>query len=296
MSIIEETTFKFEEHTGPGDFKQDIKNVANGLIECPQCPKTFKTKSGLRKHKKTKHIEITPEPEPESEPELEPKMTEEIKQKFVDMEYNEEDYKEDYEAYGDEYYKDDEPLEEEEVDLDEYEYVNPKEQKKEVEYEKNMKNGIYNKDDDEQDELLKLRDQFKKLVLNNNININEKCTTNNDFERIDKMNVEELKSRIIMAKHSFSKSIDKKITDNCLSMVNLIVGSALGCLEELQYEVEKNIILSEATNKVISQEILIHIDPKLKMAGLYSIDVATAFKKAKLKKKENETEEKLEIV
>lgn len=149
---------------------------------------------------------------------------------------------------------------------------------------------------DEDQALMKIREELKILVLNNNINLDDNFS-NPDFDRIDRMGLEELKTRIIFAKHSLSKNMNKKISDNVLGVANLIVGSALGCLEELQYEVERDVVLRDATNSVISSEILCYISPHIKMSGLYCINLATAYKKASLKVKiiDEDDEEKINI-
>jgi len=131
----------------------------------------------------------------------------------------------------------------------------------------------------------KLQNELKQLYMNNPSSVNlNKPLYFTDIEVINQMSIEELQMRIIDAKLTFSKKLDMKVSDTALTLTNQVVGGLLGCIDELEQEVQKDEILREATKDLLSFKILNHIPMELKVSGLYSLNVATAVKKSKLRK------------
>jgi hypothetical protein len=145
---------------------------------------------------------------------------------------------------------------------------------------------------------MKLQNELKTLVLNNPTSIDlTKEVGYNHLESIYNMDVNELEARIFDAKLTFNKKIDSKVADSALSLTNQIVGGLLGCVNELEYEVSKDEILREATKDLLSFRILNYIPIEMKVSGLYSLNVATAMKKNKLKiQKQKELLKSQEII
>jgi len=170
------------------------------------------------------------------------------------------------------------PVEEEEESEAETEYYDEEQQEQQEQYrEPNM--------DDERVLRYKLQNELKQLYMNNpsSVNLNKPLYIT-DIEVINQMSIEELQMRIIDAKLTFSKKLDMKVSDTALTLTNQVVGGLLGCIDELEQEVQKDEILREATKDLLSFKILNHIPMELKVSGLYSLNVATAVKKSKLRK------------
>jgi hypothetical protein len=110
------------------------------------------------------------------------------------------------------------------------------------------------------------------------------------FQAINTMSVEELKARIFQAKRDLSSKTDLKISDSALGLVNLFVGNMLGCLDELQEEVNKDVLLRETVKDTLSINLLSKIPPQLKVTGLYAMNVGTAISKARSKNNVVDTE------
>lgn len=129
----------------------------------------------------------------------------------------------------------------------------------------------------------KLRMELEQLVMSNPMIDLSKPVSTNMFEQISSMNKDELKARIFAAKREFNGKLDMKISDAGLSVMNIVVGGMLGCVEELQEEIDKDIILREATRDMLSMGILSKIPPQIKVSGLYAVDLGLAVQKRRAK-------------
>lgn len=133
-------------------------------------------------------------------------------------------------------------------------------------------------------ELQHLRNELLQILMSNpNIDLKSPIELT-PFQAINSMSVEELKARIFQAKRELSSKTDLKISDSALGLVNLFVGNMLGCLDELQEEVNKDILLRETVKDTLSINLLSRIPPQLKVTGLYAMNVGTAMSKARSKK------------
>ena len=132
-------------------------------------------------------------------------------------------------------------------------------------------------------ELKKLREELENLVMSNPMLDLSKTVNTNVFEQIHDMTKEELKARIFQAKREFNGKLDMKISDAGLTVVNLVVGNMLGCVEELQEEVDKDIVLREATRDMLSMGFLSKIPPQIKVSGLFAVDLGLAIQKRRAK-------------
>lgn len=130
-------------------------------------------------------------------------------------------------------------------------------------------------------EILKLRNELLNIIMNNpSFDIGKPINTT-PFERINQMGLEELKARIFDAKRTLSSKTDLSISDNILTLVNMVVGRVLNCIEELETTVKNDIVLRETVKDALSMTILSKIPPQMKVGALYSIDVAKAMQKRK---------------
>jgi uncharacterized C2H2 Zn-finger protein len=130
------------------------------------------------------------------------------------------------------------------------------------------------------DNIQKLRDELLNLCVNNNIDLN-KPINNNFTEKINSMSVDELKMRIIQAKKVLNDKMDYKLSNQILNISNLIIGKFLNCLDELNTEVEKDLLLKDSVKSVCSESILNKLTPTTKIGALYSLNIASAMNKAK---------------
>ena len=140
--------------------------------------------------------------------------------------------------------------------------------------------------DDEFDtdaEFKRLRKELESIILNNpNIDLDTKVNTS-VLQKINNMSIDELKARIFNAKRELNSHLDSKISDGALNIVNQIVGRMLNCVDELETEVMKDNLLRQSAKELLSMNILSMIPSQIKVAGLYSVDVATAISKKKSK-------------
>lgn len=128
-----------------------------------------------------------------------------------------------------------------------------------------------------------LRSELQNLLLNNpSLNIDEPVNTTS-FEKINNMTPDELRARIFNAKRSLNNRLDHKISDGTLSFCNQIVGRLLGCVEELEEEIRNDEMLRDSTKELLSFNLLSKIPVNIKVAGLYSIDVASALNKKRVR-------------
>lgn len=133
-------------------------------------------------------------------------------------------------------------------------------------------------------ELQSLRNELLQILMSNpNIDLKSPIELT-PFQTINTMSAEELKARIFQAKRELSSKTDLKISDSALGLVNLFVGNMLGCLDELQEEVQKDVLLRETVKDTLSINLLSKIPPQLKVTGLYAMNVGTAVSKARGKK------------
>ena len=140
-------------------------------------------------------------------------------------------------------------------------------------------------------EVEKLRKELLQILMSNpNIDLTSPVSLT-PFQSINSMNVEELQARIFQAKRELSSKTDLKISDSALGLVNLFFGNMLGCLDELQHEVEKDLLLRESVKDTLSLNLLSRIPPQLKVTGLYAMNVGTALSKARAKRSSTKEEE-----
>jgi transcription elongation factor Elf1 len=144
-------------------------------------------------------------------------------------------------------------------------------------------------------ELLRLRNELEQLVLSNPmLNLSSPISTT-PLESIQKMSIEELKARIFQAKRELNGKLDSKISDSALTMVNMVVGKMLNCVDELQEEVMNDPLLRESTKDLLSFSVLSKIPPQLKVSGLYAVNVGVAMQKKKQKNSVSSIENKQNV-
>lgn len=136
----------------------------------------------------------------------------------------------------------------------------------------------------------KLRSELMNIMMNNpQVDLNSPVSTLG-MDKVNAMSKVELQSRIFDAKRQLNTKLDSSISNAGLSVVNLIVGNLLGCVEELNNHVNNDKILQDAAKDLLAFNILNKIPPPIKVTGLYGINVALALKESKLKQLNNSEE------
>lgn len=138
---------------------------------------------------------------------------------------------------------------------------------------------VINLEEDPKLEALKYK--LRQLVLTNpKFDLTKEITLNKDLAKIDKMEADEIKMRIADFQRNASVKLDKKVSRTALDITAFAIGSILDITEELKQEFEKDELLQESVNDVLSAEFLCFIDPKIKMAGLMAMDTGNAYVKS----------------
>lgn len=137
-------------------------------------------------------------------------------------------------------------------------------------------------------ELLK-RELQNILISNPSIDITKPISTLN-FEQINRMTKEELQARVFDAKKQLNQKLDSSISSAGLSIVNLVVGKFLNCLDELNEAVSNDKVLQDSARDMLTFNILSQIPPPIKVTGLYAMDVGVALKRKNDKNIEKSSE------
>jgi hypothetical protein len=133
----------------------------------------------------------------------------------------------------------------------------------------------------------KLKNDFKRLVISNpSYDLKAPIKLNQELYLIDQMEVDELQARILDVKRQVSKKLDMKFSDGVLNVSAFVLGNLLNCVDELHKEFENDELLKESVNDVLSNELLVFIDPKIKLAGLMSMDTMKAYLKSAPRRKQ----------
>lgn len=127
-----------------------------------------------------------------------------------------------------------------------------------------------------QEELLRLADYNESVITKP---VNDKIA-----KLVDDMSIEELKARIRSAKRNQSSKMDTNVAEQTILLTNQMMGTLLGCLEELNESSLKDELLKECTKEYLCLNILDYIPMELKLGGIYSSHLASSYYKAKAKR------------
>lgn len=170
----------------------------------------------------------------------------------------------------------------ENFDITQFENMTEEELMQYMQEQQEQQEHSHGEEDDK--ELAKLRKELEQIVLSNPTLDIEKPYSNTTLEKIYTMNATELRARIFQAKRELTCQLDCKISDGALSFANQVIGRMLGCVDELNEQVMKDVVLRESTKDLLSMQLLSKIPPNLKVSGLYAVNVGVALQKAKAKK------------
>jgi hypothetical protein len=145
-------------------------------------------------------------------------------------------------------------------------------------------------------ELIEKREELKQLYIQcpDLVNLKNDKEELKKYKSIDNMDIEELKLKIGGVKRELNKQMDMRFVDGALSLANQVIGGMLGCVEELEERVNKDIELKNTTKNILGVRVLNYIPMELKGLFLYSSNVAGACKDKQMKQYkelENELEE-----
>lgn len=126
-------------------------------------------------------------------------------------------------------------------------------------------------------ELLRLSDYNPDVVLKP---VNDKLAN-----IVENMSLEELRARVRIGHRNQSSKMDGTVAAQAINLANQLSGRLLGCLDELTESSSKDKLLNECVKDYLCMNILDYIPNNLKIGGLYSSHVASAYYAAQQKKK-----------
>jgi uncharacterized C2H2 Zn-finger protein/predicted DNA binding CopG/RHH family protein len=130
----------------------------------------------------------------------------------------------------------------------------------------------------------RLREQLKELVMANpTINL-DKSYNDDLLKKIDNMDLDTLKKKLFIAKTELTKKVDMRISDSMLMFAGRLIGALLGCVDELNTELDKDVALRESARETLCLHFLSTLSPHVKVCGLFGADVGIAMSKATLRK------------
>lgn len=151
------------------------------------------------------------------------------------------------------------------------------------EYEYDEVEVPYEEVDDQEQRKEILRHQLRRIAMTNPTALDVKLPDKSTLNKINRMELDELEQTLICAQQKLSSSLDRTISITAIHMANQGVGRLLNCVEELNQTTDQDEALIDAVNDYMSSK-LIYIPPELKIAVLYSGNVASAFHQASSKR------------
>jgi hypothetical protein len=137
----------------------------------------------------------------------------------------------------------------------------------------------------EQDEREEIKNKFIEII---SVNPNVKLDTPEKFKEIAKrcneMPLDELRLQLAYAQRLQYQGIDNKIAHNVLKLCSAVIGGVLDCNEQLQKKVDEDKYLQEITGSALGENVLHLLPNYMKIAGLYSSHVISAYREAPHKK------------
>lgn len=129
----------------------------------------------------------------------------------------------------------------------------------------------------------KLRSELMNIMINNpQVDLSSPVSTLG-MDKINNMSKTELQARVFDAKKQLNHKLDSSISNAGLSVINLIVGNMLGCLDELNAAVANDKILQDSAKDLLAFNVLNKVPPPIKVTGLYAMNVGLALKQSKMK-------------
>lgn len=102
--------------------------------------------------------------------------------------------------------------------------------------------------------------------------------------KIDKMDVDELRVRIQQYRAKASNRISSTVNKKVINVLDAVVGSAFGCKEELTEMNENDKLLQDSTNEILG-DYLLFVPAHIKSLGLYAMNLSMATAQARSAKK-----------
>lgn len=124
----------------------------------------------------------------------------------------------------------------------------------------------------------------KELLLQLSLNRPEILTKPvivHDTSLIETMSLDEIKARINQANRMSAAQLDDSTTRNIISISNQAIGTLLGCAEELQTSTATDQLLQSSAKEYLSINVLDYIPTELKLMGIYSLHVSSAYVNAR---------------
>jgi hypothetical protein len=137
--------------------------------------------------------------------------------------------------------------------------------------------------DDEEKEKKELREKLMQYA-DHNEDIVMRPVNDKVAKLVNEMSLDELRARCRQGKKICSGRMDNVVGNQVIELCNMSVGQILDCLEELQESTRNDELLHEVTTEYLSLHLLDMVPEEIKILGIYSSHVLTAYRNAQMKK------------
>jgi hypothetical protein len=128
----------------------------------------------------------------------------------------------------------------------------------------------------EEAEIKRLREQLMNYA-DHNPDIVEKPINNRIGKLVNSMDLDELRARCRQGKKINASRMDSVVGRQVITLANVAVGQILDCLDELNESTKNDPLLQECATEYLSLHLLDFVPEELKIAGIYSSHVLTAY-------------------
>lgn len=133
--------------------------------------------------------------------------------------------------------------------------------------------------EDEEAEIKRLREQLLTYADHNSA-IVERPVNDKIAKLVNEMSIDELRARCRQGKKINAGRMDSVVGQQIIQFTNLAVGQLLDCLDELEESTRKDRLLHECTTEYLSLHLLDYIPEEIKIAGIYSSHVLSAYRES----------------
>lgn len=133
--------------------------------------------------------------------------------------------------------------------------------------------------EDEEAEMRRLREQLLNYA-DHNPAIVEKPINDKIAKLVNEMSLDELRARCRQGKKINAGRMDSVVGQQVIQLANISVGQILDCLDELDESTRRDQLLQECTTEYLSLHLLDYIPEEIKIAGIYSSHVLSAYRES----------------
>eukprot|EP00916_Digyalum_oweni_P004735 GHVL01008381.1.p1 GENE.GHVL01008381.1~~GHVL01008381.1.p1 ORF type:complete len:238 (-),score=30.38 GHVL01008381.1:331-1044(-) len=147
--------------------------------------------------------------------------------------------------------------------------------------------------EDEEMEMKKLKEQLLNYA-DHNPDVVMKPVNDKIAKLVNEMSIDELRARCRQGKKINAGRMDNVVGQQIIQLSNMAVGQMLDCLDELDESTRDDKLLNEVTTEYMSLHLLDFIPEEIKIAGIYSSHVLSAYREKQ--RKQPKTVKKLPVI